>query len=99
MPVITMLTLKLVIPLMLDETLNVSVAAVDCPTPSTVLSLFQLKLIELSAPVGLQPFVAMLSVSCASPVFLMYIVLTTEPPGEIVPQSMDVKFWVQLLSE
>jgi hypothetical protein len=58
-----MLTLKLVMPLMLEDTVSVSVTAVDCPGVSTVLPMLQLTLIELLAPAGLQPFVAMLSVS------------------------------------
>ena len=62
-PVITMLTLKLVMPLILGDTVSVSVAAVDCPALSVVTSGFQVKVNDPSAPVGLQPFVVMLSVS------------------------------------
>jgi hypothetical protein len=52
-----MLTLKVVMPLILDDTLNVSVAAVDCPALSVVPSLFQVKVIGPSALVGFQVFV------------------------------------------
>jgi hypothetical protein len=43
-PTITTSKLKLVMPLMLEDTLSVSVAKVTFPTGKTVPSLFQLKL-------------------------------------------------------
>jgi hypothetical protein len=61
-PVITMLKLKLVTPLILDDTVNVSVAAVDAPALNVVLCLFQAKVICPLAPSGLQPLVAIFSV-------------------------------------
>ena len=61
-PVITILTLNVEMPLMPDETLNVNVAVVYNPTPSVVLSLFQVTVIGPSALVGVQLFFVMLKV-------------------------------------
>jgi hypothetical protein len=57
-----MLTLKVVMPLMLDDTLNVSVAAMYCPTLSVVPSLFHVTVIGPLALVGFQPVFVMPSV-------------------------------------
>jgi hypothetical protein len=58
-------------PVMLDETLSVITAAVDCPGDSVVPPLFQVMLIGPSALIGLQFPVVMLSASVTPvPVFL-----------------------------
>jgi len=49
-----MLTLKDVMPLMLDDTLSVSVAEVDCPAFSVVPSLFHVKVMGPLALAGFQ---------------------------------------------
>ena len=69
-PVITMFTLKVVMPVILDDTLNVSVAAVDCPAFSVVFSLFQVKVIGPLALDGFQFVFVILSVIGTVPVFL-----------------------------
>jgi hypothetical protein len=61
-PVTTMLTLKDVTPLMPDETVNVTVAAVYCPAFNVQPSLLQVTVIGPLAPVGLQLAVVMLNV-------------------------------------
>jgi hypothetical protein len=53
-PMITVSKLKLVIPLMLEDTLSDSVAKVTFPTASVCPSLFQLKLMYDEALTGLQ---------------------------------------------
>jgi hypothetical protein len=65
-----MLTLKLVMPLMLDDTFKVNVAAVDAPGFRFMLSLFQVIVIGPLALVGFQPLLVMLSVIAVLPVFL-----------------------------
>jgi hypothetical protein len=57
-----MLTLKVVMPLMLDDTLNMNVAEIDCPAFSTAVSLFQVKVIGPSALGGFQPAFVILNV-------------------------------------
>jgi hypothetical protein len=65
-----MLTLKVVIPLMLDDTLNVSVAVATAPAVSVVPSLFHVMVIGPLALVGFQLVLVMLSVIWTEPVFL-----------------------------
>lgn len=69
-PVITMLTLKSVTPLMLDDTVSVTVAAIELPALNTWLCLFQLMLIGPLAATGFQLLVVMLRVIGVLPVFL-----------------------------
>jgi hypothetical protein len=70
-PEISILTLKDVMPVMLDDTLSVMVAAVDMPGASTVASLFQDMVIGPLALGGLQLLVVMLRVNeTPLPVFL-----------------------------
>ena len=61
-PIITMSTLKVVMPLILDDTLSVSVAAVDCPALSVVPSLFHVKVMGPLALAGFQFVVVMFKV-------------------------------------
>ncbi len=87
-------------PVMLDDTLSVITAAVDCPGVSTVPSLFQLMVIGPLALTGFQLLVVMLSVNDTPlPVFLTYIVRVMLLPGDVVPQSIDVIGVVHALSE
>lgn len=78
-----MLTLKLVMPLMLDETFNVSTAAVDAPTSNDAPALSQVTVIYEPAVEGFQLFVVMLKVTGVLPVFLTYIVVEILFPGAI----------------
>ena len=64
-----MLKLKLVTPLMLDETVSVSVVVATWLAVNTAPSLSQVKAMGPLAPAGLQLFVVMFSVICAVPVF------------------------------
>ncbi len=66
-----MVLLKVVIPVMLDDTVIVSVADVDCPAESVAPSLFQVMVIYVPAPLGLHPEVARWSVMVPVPVFLI----------------------------
>jgi hypothetical protein len=66
-----MLTLKLVIPLILDDTANVSTAEVDCPTFNVAPDLSQVIVMGPLASEGLQLSVDILNVIGALPVFLM----------------------------
>jgi hypothetical protein len=66
-----MLRLKLVIPLILDDTANVSTAEVDCPAFNDAPDLSQVIVMGPFAPEGLQLSVDMLNVTGALPVFLM----------------------------
>jgi len=85
---------------MLEETVKVITAAVDCPGESLVPSLFQLILMDPFAPVGFQLLVDILNVNeVPVPVFLTYIVLVTELPGVIVPQSIVERLFVHALFE
>ena len=68
-PVITMSTLNVVIPLMLDDTLRVSVAVAIWLAVNVVLSLSQVTVMGPFAP-RLQFSLVMLSDICAVPVFL-----------------------------
>ena len=65
-----MSTLKSVIPLMLSETLNVSVAVVTWPALSVVPSLFHVSVMGPFAFAGFQFILVMLNVSWVLPVFL-----------------------------
>jgi hypothetical protein len=99
-PVMAIWTLNDVIPLMLEDTVNVSVAAVDCPGASVVPCLFHVTVIGPLALVGFQLLVVMPSVNVAVPcVFLKYTVFVTVPPGDSEPQSSAVKGTVHALSE
>ena len=60
---------------------------------------FQVKVSEELALVGVQLFVAIVSVSGMLPVFLMYTVCVVVPPGLRVPTVRAVQVWVQALSE
>ena len=73
-PVIMMFTLKSVTPLMLDDTLSVSVDAIEFPAPSTVSCLFHVTVIGPFAPVGFQLLVVIVNVIGVLPVFLTYTV-------------------------
>jgi hypothetical protein len=66
-----MLTLKLVIPLILDDTANDSTAEVDCVTFNDAPDLSQVIVMGPLAPEGPQLPVNMLNVIGALPVFLM----------------------------
>lgn len=59
--------LNVVIPVMLEDAVNVIVAAVDCPADSTVLCLFHVTVKGPLAVVGLQLLVAILIVKEAVP--------------------------------
>jgi hypothetical protein len=59
---------------------------------------FQLSVMGPLAVNGFQFAAERLNVTCAVPVFFTYTVRVTEPPGDIVPQLMDVSVWVQALS-
>jgi hypothetical protein len=65
-----MLTLKVVMPLVLGDAVNVSVAAVDCPTASVVPCLFHVIVSGPLASGGFQFVVDMLKVIWVLPVFL-----------------------------
>ncbi len=71
LPDMTMLILKVVMPLMLDCALKVRVAVVTWFVFNTVFSRFQLSVIGPLAAVGLQLVVAMRKVNAVFPVFLM----------------------------
>jgi hypothetical protein len=66
---ITMSTLKVVIPLMLDDTLNVSVAIATSFAPNVVPSRFQVTVIGPLALAGVQFSPDMLNVTCVVPRF------------------------------
>jgi hypothetical protein len=87
-------------PEMPEDTLRVITAGVDCPGVSVAPSLFQLIVIGPLAFAGFQLLVVMLNVK-ETPllVFLMYTVLVMLLPGEVVPQSIDVRGLVHALSE
>jgi hypothetical protein len=86
----TMFTLNVVMPFMLDCVLNVSVAVVTWFAFNTVFSRFQLSVIGPLAVVGLQLVVAMCKVNAVFPVFLMYTVLVTELLDAMFPQLIEV---------
>ena len=65
-----MLTLKVAMPLMLDDTLKVNVALIELPTLNDTPSLFQLTAMGPFALSGFQPAGVMLSVIAVLPVFL-----------------------------
>ena len=67
----TILQLKLVMPLMLLETRRVITAVVDCPDAKVEPSLSQKMVMGPFAFVGFQLFVVILRVICALPVFFM----------------------------
>ena len=69
-PVITMSTLNAVIPLMLDDTLRVSVAVVTWLAVNVVLSLSHVTAIDPLALAGVQFALVMVSVIWLVPVFL-----------------------------
>jgi hypothetical protein len=94
-----MLKLKVVMPLILDETVSVSVVVAICPAVSVTPSWFQVKVMGPLAFVGVHVFVVMFNFICAVPVFFTYTVWVTVLLGEIEPQLMDVQFVVQALSE
>ncbi len=56
--------------LTLEETVNVSVAAVDAPADRLVPSLFQVMVMKLPAEAGLHPEMTILSAIVPVPVFL-----------------------------
>ena len=99
MPVITTSTLNVVIPLMLDDTLRVSVAVAIWLAVNVVLSLSQVMVIGPLALIGFQFAFVMVSVIWLVPVFLTYTVLAAELPGATDPQLIDVSCWVHELSE
>jgi hypothetical protein len=68
-----------------DAAVNVSVAWIDAPAARTVLCRFQDNLSEEPAPVGVQLFVVIVSVSGTLPVFLSHTVCVAVPPGLRVP--------------
>ena len=71
-PEIEIWTLNVVIAVMLEDTVSVSVAAVDCPGASTVPCWFQVTVKGPLAVVGFQLLVVILSVNEADPcVFLI----------------------------
>jgi hypothetical protein len=98
-PLITMSTLKFVMPLMPDDTLKLNVAVAIPFAASKVLSLSHVTVIGPFAAPGFQFAFVILSVTCAVPVFLTYIVRVVKPPGAIDPQAMLVKGKVQPGSE
>lgn len=55
---------------MFDAAVNVSVAWIDCPAFRTVFCQFQVIVSEEPAPLGVQLFVVIVSVSGMLPVFL-----------------------------
>ncbi|MGD6807703.1 MAG: hypothetical protein ACQCN4_12185 [Candidatus Bathyarchaeia archaeon] len=65
-----MVLLKLEMPVMLDETLKVIIAAVDSPAASEVPPLFQLTVMYVPAPDGLQLLADKPKVIAPVPVFL-----------------------------
>jgi hypothetical protein len=65
-----MVLLKLVMPVVLEETVNVNVAAVDCPAERTIPSLFQFNARYVLATPGLHALVVMLSAIEPVPEFL-----------------------------
>jgi hypothetical protein len=65
-----MLTLKVVMSLMLDETLNVKLALIEPPGLNVAPSLFQLTVMGPFALSGIQLVTVMLSVNVVSHVFL-----------------------------
>jgi hypothetical protein len=65
-----MVTLKVVMLLILDDALNVNVAATDAPVLNVAPCLFQVKVIGPLALVGFQFVVVMLNVTWVLPVFL-----------------------------
>ncbi len=69
MPEIVIVLLKLVMPFMLDETVRVSVAAVDCPACNVSPCLFQVTATYAAALGGVQLVTVMLRVIGAVPVF------------------------------
>ena len=68
-PVITTSMLKVVMPLMLGETLNVSVAAITEPASNMVFSLSHVRVMGPFALVGFQSVVVMVRVMGAVPMF------------------------------
>jgi hypothetical protein len=98
-PVSVTSQLKVVMVPVFDAAVSVRVAWVDAPAARTVFPLFQVNVRDEPAPVGVQLFVVIVSVSGTLPVFLMYTVCVAVPPGLSVPTLRDVTVWVQLLSE
>jgi hypothetical protein len=83
-----------------DETVKVSVAAVDAPGARVEVVGLHVRVIYVLAFEGVQFDGVMPRVSeTPVPVFLMYTVLTTDPPGVGLPQLIDVNGVVQLISE
>ena len=62
--------LNVVMPVMLEDTDRVMVAEVDCPAVSCVPAWFQVTVMYVFAPAGLQVLVARLRVKVPVPVFL-----------------------------
>ncbi len=73
---------------------SVRVAAVTAFGLSCILSLSQLRVINVSAAWGLHSRVERCSVSVVLPVFFMYNVLVTELPGLMLPQSTELQRFV-----
>ncbi len=85
---------------MLDETVKVIVAWVDCPGDRVVPSLFHVTVNGPLAPLGLQFDVVMFKVrETPLPVFLMYTVCVFEAPGVKLPQPNEDRGDVQAESE
>src|SRR5665647_298585 len=78
---------------------NVNVAWIDAPAFRTVFCRFQVSVSEEPAPLGVQLFVVIVSVSGMLPVFLMYTVWVALAPGLRVPTLRAVAVWVHALSE
>jgi hypothetical protein len=62
--------LKLVMPVMLEDTVSVMIAAVDCPAASCVPCWFQVTVMYVLAPAGFQLLAAKFRVIVPVPVFL-----------------------------
>ena len=93
-----MFTLKLVIPVMLDETVSVNVAVVPDPGFRVLPSLFQVRVMGPLAPAGFQLVLLMLRVIWLLPVFFTYTLRVTVSPGDSVPQFREVTLVVAELS-
>ena len=92
-----MLKLKSVMPVIFDNTVNVSVAVALAPAVNCVPPLSHDSVIGPLA-FRLQLFVVRDNVTGLVPVFLMYIVLFVVLPGATVDQFIDVQFCVQAAS-